>query len=184
MTSSLVYTLFSQIKPFPLPPNPLFILLLIALLPVAMVGALTVQWNRSLSFDELLARNFTSLACTLIGVSGVEALWQFAVRPPLGALHLLLLLVVAALSAAFGAHGPPCAAIIAALSRVHAMVKRIGWLAMLLLAPVGALFGYLLTFGFALSIFSASGILVGVAIAVGLMWVVDLLVRRNGRKHA
>lgn len=184
MTSSLVYTLFSQIKPFPLPPNPLFILLLIALLPAATVGALTVQWNRSLSFDELLARTFTSLSCTLIGVSGVEALWQFAVRPPLGTLHLLLLLVVAALSATFGAHGPPCAAIIAALSKVHAMVKRIGWLAMLLLAPVGALFGYLLTFGFALSVFSASGILVGVATAVGLMWVVDLLVRRNGRKHA
>ncbi|MBA2682332.1 MAG: hypothetical protein H0U76_28560, partial [Ktedonobacteraceae bacterium] len=184
MTSSLVYTLFSQIKPFPLPPNPLFILLLIALLPATAVGALAVQWNRSLSFDEVLARTFTSLGCTLMGTAVAEALWQFAVRPPLGTLHLLLLLVVAALSAAFGAHGPPCAAIIAALSKVHSAIKRISWLGMLLLAPVGALFGYLLTFGFALSIFSASGILVGVAITVGLMWAVDLLVRRNGRKHA
>ena len=184
MTSSLVYTLFSQLKPFPLPPNPVFILLLIALLPAATIGALTVQWTRSLSFDELLARTFTSLGCTLMGVSVAEALWQFAVRPPLGTLHLLLLLVVAALSAALGAHGPPCAAIIAALSKIHATIKRISWLGMLLLAPVGALFGYLLTFGFALSAFSALGILVGVAIAAGLMWAVDLLVRRNGRKHA
>ena len=184
MASSLVYTLFSQLRPFPLPPDPLFILLLVALLPAAMLGALTVQWNGSLSFDELLARAFTSLGCTLIGVSVVEALWQFAVHAPLASLHLLLLLVVAALSAAFGAHGPPCAAIIAALSRVHAAVGRTGWLAVLLLVPVGGALGYLLTFGFALSVFSAFGILVGVGIAVGLMEVVDLLIRRNGRKHA
>ncbi len=184
MASSLIYTLFSQLKPFPLPPNPLFILLLIALLPAATLGALTVQWNNSLSFDELLARAFTSLGCALMGVSVVEALWQFAVRAPLGTLHILLLLVVAAFSAAVGAHGPPCAAIITALSKVYVAVRRIGWMAMLLLAPVGVLLGYLLTFGFALSVFYAFGILAGVSIATGLMEVVILLLRRNGRKHA
>ena len=183
MASSLVYTLFSQIRPVPLPPNPLFILLLSAMLPAATLGALTVQWNRSLSFDELLARAFTSLGCALAGVAIVEALWQFAVHAPLRPLQLLLLLVVAALSAAFGAHGPPCAAIIAALSRVYAAVGRISWLAMLLLAPVGAALGYLLTFGFPLSVFSALGIFVGMAIDMGLMWVVALLLKRNGRQH-
>ncbi len=184
MAASWVYTMFSQIKPLPLSPNPLFILLLICMLPAAMLGALTVQWSSSFSFDELLARSSTSLFCTLVGVSVIEAAWQFAVHAHPGPLQLLFILTVAALFAAFGAYGPPCASAIAALSRVHAAVGGVGWRAIVLFAPVGAIFGYLLTFGFDPGIFTALGILVGAGIAGSLMWVVDYLLKSNSGTHA
>ncbi|GAC1359705.1 MAG: hypothetical protein NVS2B12_27690 [Ktedonobacteraceae bacterium] len=184
MAASLIYTLFSQFKPLPLPPNPLFILILVGLLPTATLGALTAQWHSTLSFDELLARAFTGLSSALLGVSVVEALWQLVVHAPLGLLQFMLVLVVASVAAAFGAHGPPCAGIIMILSKLHTLVGRVGWRSMLLLAPVGAALGYLLTLGFAPGIFTVLGVLVGIAITTGLMWVVDYLLRRNGSQHA
>jgi len=184
MAASWVYTVFSQIKPLPLPPNPLFVLLLAAMLPAATIGALTVQWNSSLSFDELLARASTGLGCTLLGVSVVEALWRLAVHVPLVSVQLLLVLVVAALSASFGTHGPPCAAVIAALSKLHAGVGSAGWRAIALFTPIGAVLGYFLTIGFEPSIFTACGILSGALIGGVLMWVVDYLLKSNSGQHA
>ncbi len=177
MTASLVYTLLSALHP--LPPSPDFVLMLAGMLPAAAIGAMVVQWNRSHELEELVKRALTAMGCTLIGVASVEAFLQLLIHIAMPPLQMFIVLVVAALCATFGAHERPCAAITRGLATFHTALGRIAWLTTLLIALVGGGLGYVLTLGFAFSIFTLSGILVGAAIGGALMWLVTYLVQQK-----
>lgn len=176
MLASLFYTVLSQM-PFlthqsPLSPNPWFIIVLLGIVPAATLGALVVNWSRTWGMRHTLYRTCTGLSTALFALAAVELTWQLLFHAHAPAPQLFVMLLVAAVGSAIGIQPLVSARIINA---VDWPLNRARWLVIIVWVAAGALLGSLLTAGFALSLFTFSGILVGSLIALALVMCVDQL---------
>jgi len=184
MASSLSYTWYSSVKPTPLAPQPWFILVLVTMLPTATLGALIVQIGRAWRPRRAINLFLTGVASALLGLSAVEFIWQLASRGHINSwAQLLVMLLVSSTGATIGVHGQPHHKVMDTIVRIRAILRR----TRLLLTSggiAGALAGFGLTFGFGFDIFTVFGILLSIAVGVGLVWRVDYLVKINRRQKA
>lgn len=171
MAGSLSFTLISQIpavgKASPLPPNPWFIAVLIAMIPASTLGALLVGWSRK----NIINRFCTGLVLTLVVSSIGELLWQSAHLHVPG-LELFTMLLLNAIAAFFGINETVSRRIFASLTWA---MSKLRWVIIVALILAGGFFGFALTTAFT----TLFGILLGIAIAVILVLRVDRLIKQN-----
>ena len=176
MLASLFYTVLSQV-PFLthqslLPPNPWFIVVLLGIVPAATLGALVVNWSRTWGMRNTIYRTCTGLSTALIVLTFCELAWQLLFQGHAPALQLFVMLLAAALGSVIGISPLVSARII---NGVDWPLNRARWLVIGVWIASGGLLGFLLTIGFALSIFTFFGVLVGSLIALALVMCVDQL---------
>ncbi len=164
MLASLCYTMLAQFSP--LPPNPLFTVLLAWMIPGATLGALLVNWNRARVPGEVLDRVVTGMASTFVGLSLIKIIWLVTLHADLGTLQLCVLLLIAASGATAGINAVLSERIIRYVSRA---LRRVYWPVMSSMLVFGALLGYFLAVSTALG-FTVFGILVGIGVAAALLW--------------
>jgi len=176
MLASLFYTVLSQV-PFLthqslLPPNPWFIVVLLGIVPAATLGALVVNWSRTWGMRNTIYRTCTGLSTALLALTFCELAWQLLFQAHAPALQLFVMLLAAALGSVTGISPLVSARII---NGVDWPLNRARWLVIGVWIASGGLLGFLLTIGFALSIFTFFGVLVGSLIALALVMCVDQL---------
>jgi len=180
MVASLCYTLLSRM-PFIahislLPPNPLFILVLLLIVPAATLGALVVNWGRtSLSYQDIISRICTGLSTTLLVLGAVELVWQSFMRLNAPLLHLLVMLLVAAIG---GTVGTQPAVSEQVMERVTLALEYVRGLVIAAAVALGGIVGFALTIGFPLTLLTPLGILVGCGIAMALVLWGDHLLKQ------
>src|SRR5581483_94367 len=94
MLASLMYTVLSQLSP--LPPSPIFVAVLVGMAPAATLGALLVNWKRSLPWQETINYAISGTSCVFLALGMVRVCWQLALHNDVGPLQLLVMLLVAA----------------------------------------------------------------------------------------
>lgn len=181
MLASLLYTLIEYmpwLKVAPLPPNPWFIVLLAGFVPLASAGALLVRWRRNWPATRTLDYVCTSLTSSLLLLSVVEVLWQLLVHMHLPALQLVIMLVAASLGATIGLENIVNKYILRAIEWALSIFQSA---LMLLAILVGGALGYALTIAFSLSCFTPFGIVIGIGVAVALVWHVEQAKKTSAR---
>jgi hypothetical protein len=180
MTASLSYTLvghFFSAKALPLPPNPWFILVLILIIPAATLGAMLVNWNRQWNPYDTWDCLCTGLVSTLPGVALVKGMWTlFLHASDQPTWLLLLLLLVSSITATLGTNSTISGSIIYGIGIAMAKL-RAGVMAITML--VGGLFGYILTADFV----TPFGILLGIGVAIAIVWRVDQFMKQQAQSQ-
>ncbi|GCE18487.1 hypothetical protein KDK_22870 [Dictyobacter kobayashii] len=182
MMASLAYTWLAPWHPLPLNgpahnSNPLFLLTLFISIPVATIGALVLQFERNWRAQDVYNRVLTGMASALVILSLGEFIWQLAVRTQLGWIQLVVMLVAVAVGATTGVYQRPHRTILAMIKSVQTSTRQSRWMMIILALLVGSTLGIFLTFGFGFNLFTVFGILLAVAITVGLVERVDYLVK-------
>ncbi len=180
MLASLCYRIVAQL-PFlvhttPLWPNSWFILVLSGMIPAATLGALLVHRNRTWTLAETMNRSCTGMGGVLSTVALGNLVWQFFFRATLPLVQLVLLLIIAALSATLTV-GPWAS---------NYMIDGILWImsharsfSMAFIVVLGGALGYALTLGIPFDWFTPLGILVGVVVAVVLVLRMDHVLQNS-----
>jgi hypothetical protein len=181
MVASLCYTLLSQM-PFTahtslLPPNPLFIAVLLLMVPAAVLGALVVKRDRTSSYQDTITRICTGLNTVLLVLGAGEFVWQFLLmRLNVPVLQLLVMLLVAAIGGTIGTQ-PMVSELV--IERVILAMEYVRWLTITAATVVGGILGLALTIGFRLSFLTPLGILAGCGITMALVMWGDHLQKQN-----
>ncbi|MFL5629011.1 MAG: protein kinase domain-containing protein [Ktedonobacteraceae bacterium] len=171
MLASLCYTFLAAAShAAPLPPNPEFIAVLLGSVPCATLGAVIVNWDRTCSHMETLNRLSTGASTVLLALGLSELAWQSLVHQAAQPLHLVVMLLVAALSATLGTHTRVSTLVIGRLSWAMTYIR---WIVIGIAGVVGAMLGFALAIGFALSWPSFLAALLGCAITLALVFWVD-----------
>ncbi len=181
MLASLGYTLLCNIfspKVLPLPPNPLFMLVLTLIVPAATLGAMLVNWNKQWNRQYTLDCISTGLVSTLLVAALVKGVWMLL--PPTWPANwvFLGLLLLCSIAATAGTNSRISENIMYGVGMAMAKL-RAGMMAVTVL--FGGLLGYVLTMGFALSGLTPFGILLGIGTAVALVLRVDQSLRRQSQ---
>jgi hypothetical protein len=181
MLASLCYTIVARL-PFllrtpPLLPSPWFVLVLSGIIPAATLGALIVHWDKTWTFAETLDRICTGMGSVLSAVALGNLAWQLVFHAALPPLLLVLLLIMAALSAAL-AVGPWASNYM--IDGMLWTMRRMRSFFMAVIVVLGGTLGFFLTLGTPFSWFTPLGILVGAAIAVALVLRMDHVMQQNG----
>ena len=173
MLASLCYTFLAAIAhTAPLPPNPWFIVVLLGSVPCATLGAIVVTWKPA----DLLNRLGTG-ACFVLAALGLSELaWQSLVHQVPQPLHLLVMLLIAAISAAFGTH-PQVSTVV--IDRLILAMEYIRWIVIGTAGVAGALLGFALASGFALDWLTFLAALLSSATALALVFWVDHQLQQN-----
>ncbi len=179
MVASLCYTLLTPVVHAALPPSPWFVLLLILLVPTATLGSLLVYWNRSWTIHDLINRACTGMGSALAVLALVESVWQLTVHGASPKLQFSILLLITALGATLGTTPKLSDYILdgAGWALGHQRKFVIG-----AAAAVGGILGFFLTSGFAFGCLTPFGVLLGIAVCVGLVLRVDQLLRHGQQK--
>ena len=173
MLASFCYTFLAAIAhTAPLPPNPWFIVVLLGSVPCATIGATVVTWKRA----ELLNRLCTGACSVLVALGLSELAWQSLVHQAAQPLHLLVMLLIAAISAAFGTH-PQVSTVV--IDRLILAMEYIRWMVIGIVGIVGALLGFALASGFALDWLTFLAALLSSATALALVFWVDHQLQQN-----
>ena len=180
MVASLCYTLLSRL-PFAahtslLSPNPLFIVVLVAIVPAATLGALVVNWARRSSYQDIVSRICTGLSTTLLALGAVEFVWQYFLRLNAPLLQLLVMLLVAAIGGAVGTQPIVSQQV---MERVTLALEYVHGLVIAGALVLGGIVGFALTLGFPLTLFTPLGILAGCGIAIALVLWGDHLLKET-----
>ncbi|HTI15313.1 MAG TPA: protein kinase [Dictyobacter sp.] len=173
MSSSLVYTLLSSSNPPPISPSPQFILVLVGMVPASTLGALIVSWDRMKRQQESLDRTVTSLVSSMLSLTLIEGCWQLIFGGKFGSLQLSVMLAVTAVGAAVGILRKPSDWILSRIRRLSYLLGTEHWLLIALAVVLGGGLGYFLTMGFVVGSFTTFGILLGIGIAIALVWRAD-----------
>ncbi len=179
MVASLCYTLLTPLVHSALPPSPWFILLLILLVPTATLGSLLAYWNRTWTIHDLINRGCTGMGSALALLALVEIIWQFGIHGAPPPLQFGIMLFITALGATLGTTPKLSDYILdgAGWAVSHQRKFVIG-----AAAGIGGVLGFFLTSGFALGCFTPFGVLLGIAVCVGLVLRVDQLLRHGQQK--
>ncbi|HEY6411782.1 MAG TPA: hypothetical protein VIY29_30355, partial [Ktedonobacteraceae bacterium] len=138
--------------------------------PSATLGTLIVNWHRNWGMRDTLNRLCTSLSTALLAVSSCEVLWQLVFHANAPALELFVMLLAAALGSVAGINPQVSDKII---NVIYWAMGRARWLVFAAGVVIGGMLGGLLAVGFAPSLFTFLGILVGSAIGLALVMRVD-----------
>ncbi|HEY0756321.1 MAG TPA: protein kinase [Ktedonobacteraceae bacterium] len=180
MTSGFFYFAFSHLQPFlqkpPLPPNPWFIAVLIGLVPMAALGVGLVNWLSALRERETFNSLSTSLAIGLTALGLAEAGWQNTFGAGASILHLLVMLIIAALATTLGALPRVSNALI---NGALWGMRRVRWLMIALAMLLGGALGFTLTNSLGIGCFTPFGVLLGVAVGAFLILRVDRLLKQK-----
>lgn len=176
MLASLCYTVLAQVSSLmhvqPLPPNPWFIPILSGMVPLSMLGALVVNWNRSWSFGDAINRACTGMSGSLILLALGRLLWQVTLHAAYPQAQLLAMLFVAGLGATLGTN-PTLSDYM--LKGLDWALLRLRFLIFAFSVIFGGILGFLLSVGFGLSLFMPVGVILGVGVATALILRVDHL---------
>ncbi|HTD20182.1 MAG TPA: hypothetical protein VK667_11700, partial [Ktedonobacteraceae bacterium] len=173
MLASLCYTFLAAIvHTAPLPPNPWFIVVLLGSVPCATIGATVATWKRA----ELLNRLCIGACSVLVALGLSELAWQSLVHQATQPFHLLVMLLIAAISATFGTH-PQVSAVL--IDRLILALEYIRWMVIGIVGIVGALLGFALASGFALDWLTFLAALLGSATALALVFWADHQLQQN-----
>ncbi len=179
MVASLCYTLLTPLVHTTLPPSPWFILLLVLIVPAATLGSLIVYWKRTWTIHDLINRACTGMGGALALLAVVEIIWQFGIHNSSPALQFSILLFITALGATLGTTPALSDYILDGVGwALHHQRKAVIGTAVV----VGGILGFALTSGFALGCFTPFGILLGIAVCVGLVLRIDQLLRHGQQK--
>lgn len=178
MLSSLVYTLATSAPMSPLPPSPWFILILAGIIPAATLGALMINWNSSWPLKETLNRACTGMGASLPALALIKIIFLLARLPIPPAVSLLIMLLVAAISATAGitrqVSDSMLDGLIWLLQSLNRRYAAIG------VSVLGGILGYILTIGLAaLSPLTLLAILVGAGVGLALADRVNKLIGAN-----
>ena len=143
------------------------------MVPAAALGALITHWNKNWTFAEAVDRICIGMGSVLSTVALGNLAWQLIFHTVLPQLQLLLLLIIAALSAAFSVGSWASNYII---NGMLWGMTRIRSVFMAFIVVLGGTLGFLLALGPAFGWSMPLGILVGVAVAVALALRMDHLV--------
>jgi len=179
MVASLGYTLLTPLVHSALPPSPWFVLLLILLVPTATLGSLLVYWKRTWTIHDLINRACTGMGSALVLLALVEIIWQLAIHNGSPKLQFSILLFITAFGATLGTTPQLSDSILdgAGWALGHQRKLVIG-----AAAVVGGVLGFFLTSGFAFGCLTPFGVLLGIAVCVGLVLRVDQLLRHGQQK--
>lgn len=178
MAASLGYTWLEHVKPLPLMPNPLFLLVLFIAVPAATLGALVVQRGNGLRRVNMINRTLTGMTSSLIVLGLAEFLWQIvAIHVHPGWIQLVFMLAAAAVGATLGVYRQPSQTILGCIKSIQATTRQSRWMMVVLAILVGGLLGVFLTFGIQFGLFTVSGMLLAIGLMVGLVERVDYLVK-------
>ncbi len=176
MTASLCYTVFSQLsllgQASPMPPSPVFALVLAGMAPLATLGALLVNGSRG----EWLNRACTGMSGVLLGLGVIKAIWQLLLHASLAPLQLFLMLLVAAISAVICTNATINHHMIYGISWLLARSRRFG-LALVVIA--GGSLGFLLSMDVIPSWATPFSIALGIGVALALTLRVDYLMKNQ-----
>jgi serine/threonine protein kinase len=180
MLASLCYTIVEQL-PFliqtpPLWPNPWFVLVLSATIPAATLGALIVHWNRTWTFAETIDRSCTGMGSVLPAVALGNLFWQFVFHAALPPVQLVLLLIIAALSATLAA-GPWASNYM--IDGILWIMARVRSFFMAFIVVLGGTLGFALTLGIPFGWSTPLGIIFGAIVAVVLVLRMDHVMQNN-----
>jgi serine/threonine protein kinase len=171
MLASLCYTLLAAL-PFlrhtsPLPPNPWFVVILLGMVPCAALGAVIgARGEHAQDGVATLNSLCTGASAALLGLALGEFAWQGLAHLPSSPLQLLVMLLLAALCATFGAQTQVSTLVI---ERLCLALRYIRWLVTGTAAVVGALAGLALTTGFSPGWAAFLAALLGIALALALV---------------
>ncbi len=171
MLASLCYTFLAAFgHRAPLPPHPEFIAVLLGTVPCAALGAVIVNWDRTCSYIVTLNRLSTGASTVLLALGLSELAWQSLVHQAVQPVHLVVMLLVAALSATLGTSPQVSTLVIERLSWAMAYIR---WIVIGIAGVGGAMLGFGLAIGFALSWPSFLAALLGCVITLALVFWVD-----------
>jgi len=148
MTASLCYSVLVEILALahitPLPPHPWFIAVLLGMLPMAVLGALVINWKGTWSKEETSNSLCTGLCTALLALSVSEFTWQNLLRLDAPVLQLMIMLLIVALASTVGTHPPISKQII---TGVQWAVGYARWVVIALAMAVGGGLGFMLAVG-------------------------------------
>jgi len=152
----------------PLPPNPWFIAVLLGMLPMAVLGALVINWKRTWGKKERSNGLCTGLCTALLALSVSEFAWQTFLRLYAPALQLMIMLLIAALASTVGTHPQISKRIIALVQWATGYAR---WVVIALAMAVGGGLGFMLTAGLPLTFLTPLSMVVGSGIVASLaLW--------------
>jgi serine/threonine protein kinase len=180
MLASLCYNIVAQL-PFlihtpPLWPNPWFVFVLASTIPAATLGALLVHWNRNWTFAEAIDRGCIGMGGVLSAIALGNLVWQLVLHAMLPSVQLVLLLVIAALSASLTV-GPWASN--SMINGILWIMARMRSLFMAFIVVLGGALGFVLALGIPFDWSTPLGILVGVAVAVALVLRMDHVMQNS-----
>jgi len=180
MLASLCYNIVAQL-PFlihtpPLWPNPWFALVLAATIPAATLGALIVHWNRTWTFAEAIDRGCIGMGGVLSSVALGNLVWQLVLHTVLPPVQLVLLLIIAALTATLTV-GPWASN--SMINGIFWIMARMRSLFMAFIVVLGGALGFVLALSIRFDWSMPLGILSGVVIAVALFLRMDHVMQNN-----
>ena len=148
MTASLCYSVLVEILALahitPLPPHPWFIAVLLGMLPMAVLGALVINWKGTWSKEETSNSLCTGLCTALLALSVSEFTWQNLLRLDAPVLQMMIMLLIVALASTVGTHPPISKQII---TGVQWAVGYARWVVIALAMAVGGGLGFMLAVG-------------------------------------
>jgi serine/threonine protein kinase len=176
LTPSLFYELFAQLPFFshtPLPPDPAFLLALLAMLPLAPLGALLLNADHRWQMSVLMHRFCTGLATTLAALGLLEPAWHSVFQDGAPALHALTLFALAALAGTLGSSQFISSRLLAGATWA---MKRFRLPTLALLMVTGVSLGLSLALGTSLSLLTPLAVATGAAVALALIFRIDRLI--------
>jgi hypothetical protein len=149
---------------------------LIGLVPMAALGVALINWLSSWNSRATINGVSTSLTIGLVALGLSEAGWQNAFGSNAPVLHLLVMLVVAALATTIGAQTRVSDALI---NGALWGMRRLRWLMIGLAMLLGGSLGFALTSNLGLGCFTPFGVLLGIGIGGLLVLRVDRLLKQK-----
>ena len=174
MMASLCYSVLAGMPALthtrPLSPNPWFIAVLLGMLPMAVLGALVINWKRTWGKEETSNRFCTGLCTALLALSISEFAWQTFLPLHAPALQLMIMLLIAALTSTVGTHPQISRRIIALVQWATSYAR---WVVIALAMAVGGGLGFMLAAGLPVIFLAPLSTVVGGGIVAALAWWVD-----------
>jgi hypothetical protein len=180
MTASFFYLAFAHLPPFLqaslLPPSPWFTVVLVGLGPAAMLGVVIVNWLTAWTTREMVNRVCTGLVTALALLGIAETGWQNLFSDGVPPLHLLVMLLAAALAATVGVQPRVSDAL---LKGATWAMRRARWVVITVAMLLGGALGFALTNGLAAGCFAPFGLLLGVGVGALLVQRVDRMLKQK-----
>jgi hypothetical protein len=180
MTAAFFYLLLLHIVPsaqkYLLPPSPWFVGVLVGLVPFTTAGAIIANWGSKWNARDTIRRASTGLVTALIVLGVSEWIWQSLIGGAAPLIQLVVLLLVTAAGATIGISPGVSTKL---LNTGMWMMQHMRWLMIGVAVVVGGGLGYALTSGIAFGCIAPFGVLLGVGVAVALVFRLDRLIKQR-----